>query len=286
MADVRRVPIQLRLMTYLSPGLPVEFFEMIAHYLEEKMGCPVYLIYESRWSGPPSDRTDPFTLDHIDLAFMNAEPFMKLVSRAKDKAELLPVAPVYPHPKSDNKPVYFSDVIVHADNCEKYKEFKDLRGVKWAYSGPDSPSGVYTTLRQLKKMGETVMFFGHIIQSGSHAKSIEMVADKTADAAAINSTTLSYQMKLHPSLAEKLQIMTSWGPLPVQPIVVNSRMSDELKKELTNHLLNMHKEKVWKLRMEEFTLKQFAPVDMMFYHQEEDLRKEVSKMSIEGTVYY
>ncbi|XP_071482696.1 uncharacterized protein [Diadema antillarum] len=113
-----------------------------------------------------------------------------------------------------------------------------------------------------------------------------MVADKTADAAAINSTTLSYQMKLHPSLAEKLQIMTSWGPLPVQPIVVNSRMSDELKKELTNHLLNMHKEKVWKLRMEEFTLKQFAPVDMMFYHQEEDLRKEVSKMSIEGTVYY
>ena len=40
---------------------------MIAHYLEEKMKCPVYLIYESRWPGPPADRPDPFTLDHVDI---------------------------------------------------------------------------------------------------------------------------------------------------------------------------------------------------------------------------
>ena len=67
MGDTRRVPLQLRLITYLSPGLPVEFFEMISHYLEEKMKCPVYLIYESRWTGPPEGRADPFTLDHVDL---------------------------------------------------------------------------------------------------------------------------------------------------------------------------------------------------------------------------
>lgn len=286
MADTRRVPVKLRLMTYLSPGLPIELFEMVAHYLEEKMKCPVYLIYESRWQGPPTDGSDPFTLDDVDLAFMSAEPFMKLMERAKDKAELLPVAPLSPHPKSNNKPVYFSDVIIHSDNVDKYKEFNDMRGVKWAYSGPNSPSGVFTTLKELKKMGESVMFFGHIIQSGSHIKSIEMVADKTVDAAAINSTTLSYQMKKHPELVEKLHIMTSWGPLAVQPMVVNSRMSAELKTELANHLLNMHKEKSWRRRMEEFTLKQFVPVEMQAYNELEELRKAVSKLSIEGTVYY
>ena len=41
---------------------------------------------------------------------------MKLMEKAKEHAELLPVAPLYPHPKSDNKPVYFSDVIIHSDN--------------------------------------------------------------------------------------------------------------------------------------------------------------------------
>ncbi|XP_030847470.1 uncharacterized protein LOC591494 [Strongylocentrotus purpuratus] len=286
MADTRRVPVKLRLMTYLCPGLPVEIFEMVAHYLEEKMKCPVYLIYESRWPGPPADRPDPFTLDDVDIAFMNAEPFTRLLERVKDKAELLPVAPLSPHPKSNNKPVYFSDVIVHADNCEKYKEFNDMRGIRWAYSSPNSPSGVLTTLKELKKRGESVMFFGHIVQSGSHVKSIEMVADKKVDAAAINSTTLSYQMKKHPSLAEKLHIMDSWGPLPVHPMVVNSRMSAELKSEIANHLLNMHKEKVWRRRLEDFTLKQFAPVTMDTYKEGEELREAVSKLSIEGTVYY
>lgn len=38
--------------------------------------------------------------------------------------------------------------------------------------------------------------------------------------------------------------------------------------------------------MEEFTLKQFAPVTMDTYKEGEELRKAVSKLSIEGTVYY
>ena len=57
----------LRLLTYMAPGIPVEYYELLAHYLEEKLGCRVYLMYESRWSGPPVDRTDPFTLGDADL---------------------------------------------------------------------------------------------------------------------------------------------------------------------------------------------------------------------------
>ena len=45
-----------------------------------------------------------------------------------------------------------------------------MRGVTWAYSHPSSTSGVLTTLKQLKKMGESVMYFGHIVQSGVYEK--------------------------------------------------------------------------------------------------------------------
>ena len=74
-----------------------------------------------------------------------------------------------------NEMIYLSMILLH-DFChfllhsEKFKEFKNMRGVTWAYSHPSSTSGVLTTLKQLKKMGESVMYFGHIVQSGVYEK--------------------------------------------------------------------------------------------------------------------
>ena len=58
---------KLRLITYLSPGVPIQVFETIRDYLEEKTGCHAYIIMESRWSGPNLDREDPFTADEADI---------------------------------------------------------------------------------------------------------------------------------------------------------------------------------------------------------------------------
>ena len=58
---------KLRLITYLSPGLPIELFETIENYLEEETKLRTSLLYESRWTGPPTDRTDPFTEDEVDI---------------------------------------------------------------------------------------------------------------------------------------------------------------------------------------------------------------------------
>ena len=63
MSTVKR----LRFITYLCPGLPVELFETIMQYLEHVTGQECYLVYESRWTGPPTDRTDPFTSDEVDI---------------------------------------------------------------------------------------------------------------------------------------------------------------------------------------------------------------------------
>lgn len=70
-----KVNKKLRLMTYLSPGIPVEVFETLMRYLEEVTGQDAYLIYESRWSGPPADKTDPFTADEVDIGTcINSHP--------------------------------------------------------------------------------------------------------------------------------------------------------------------------------------------------------------------
>ncbi|XP_038055296.1 uncharacterized protein LOC119727475 [Patiria miniata] len=51
-----------------------------------------------------------------------------------------------------------------------------------------------------------------------------MILNKTADGTGINSNTLALQMKGHPELRDKLHVVTSWGPLPVYPGVVNSEL--------------------------------------------------------------
>lgn len=54
-------------MTYLSSGIPIQVFELLLHYLEEVTGMEGYLITESRWSGPPAERGDPFIDDIADV---------------------------------------------------------------------------------------------------------------------------------------------------------------------------------------------------------------------------
>ena len=57
----------LRMITYLSPGLPISLFQSIQYYIEERLGRSTYLMMESRASGPLDDRKDPFTTDHVDI---------------------------------------------------------------------------------------------------------------------------------------------------------------------------------------------------------------------------
>ncbi|XP_077863196.1 uncharacterized protein LOC144346058, partial [Saccoglossus kowalevskii] len=158
-------PRCLRFITYLAPSVPIEFFQTLTYYLEEKLNIASYLMCESRWSGPNPDAVDPFTLNIADVGFICSTPFMQLLHDKKAPVELLPAGPVYMHPRAQGRPVYFPDVIIHKDNKEKFKEFANLRGCKWAYNDDQSLSGYYATLRKLKQMGENASFFGHTIHS-------------------------------------------------------------------------------------------------------------------------
>ncbi|XP_038078672.1 uncharacterized protein LOC119745999 isoform X2 [Patiria miniata] len=103
----------------------------------------------------------------------------------------------------------------------RYKVFEDLRGSVWAYNYVHSLSGFGITHRGLEKIGENKASF-----FGSHLKSIQMILNKTTDGTGIDSNTLALQMKGHPELRDKLHVVTSWGPLPVYPGVVNSELPE------------------------------------------------------------
>ena len=55
-----------------------------------------------------------FSFNVCFLVFMCSTGFIKLTDE-KANMELLGVAPIHVHPKSNNQPVYFSDVIILKD---------------------------------------------------------------------------------------------------------------------------------------------------------------------------
>jgi len=108
-------------------------------------------------------------------------------------------------------------------------------------------------------MGADEGFFGRVFCSGSHLNSIAAVVRGEADAAAIDSNVLNMRLKELPELREKVRVIESWGPFPIQPVVVRSALPEELKKRLRASLLRLA------ARAPEFGLQRFVPVTVEDY---------------------
>ena len=226
---------ELRFVTYLSPGIPRAFFEVVVEHVRRTLGRRASLSVETRVSGPMRGGDDPFSKGEADIGFVCAPSFFWLREMENPPVELLPTAPVFGDVRSPGQPVYFSEVVVPRESPAR--SFLDLRGSSWAYNDPCSLSGYYNLLKKLAEMSEYGGFFGQVCCSGSHLESMRMICRGEADAAAIDSNVLRIKLKSSPGLGERLRVIESWGPFPIQPVVVRSDLPPELKVRLHAALL-------------------------------------------------
>ncbi|XP_038209802.1 uncharacterized protein LOC119830748 [Zerene cesonia] len=252
--------LELRFATYMCPTHPIELYELIVELVEEALDCYVSLQYESRSPGPIANRPDPFQADKLDLAFMTAAAFMKMKQKGNKYIQLLPVTPVFAHQMNvENKPGYFSDVIIHSDKkAHNVNTLLDLRGCTFAYSDEESLSGSKIVLKTLKEKGENASFFGSLLKSGSHLASAQMVLSKQAEWAAVDSTTLLNSKKYMHDGGKDIITLETLGRLPPYPIVVNSRLSDSIKNWISNALLTLSQTSEWKKKFAKFGLIKFG----------------------------
>ena len=133
--------------------------------------------------------------------------------------------------------MYFTDVVVRREHPAH--AFTDLRGGAWAYSHEGSHSGYNVIRHHLLALGETGGYFGRVVASGSHQKSIEMVLDGQVDAAGIDSTVLELDLARCPELAGTIRMITAVGPSPIPPVVVARGLAPSLKTRLRELFLGM-----------------------------------------------
>jgi len=182
----------------------------------------------------------------VDAAFVCSPPVVWLGGAVEAIA-----APVLTDGRFHGRPLYCSDVVVARDSARG--SLKDLRGARWACNEPGSWSGYWATLAQVGSW----TYFGDVVAAGSHHAALRMVAAGEVDGSAIDCQVLAVELRDHPELADRIRIVDSLGPAPIQPVVVRAGLDAGLKRQLRDCLLGLSGEVLERYFVERFT----APPD-------------------------
>jgi phosphonate transport system substrate-binding protein len=210
----------------------------------------------------PSQSSDNFDADNIDVAFMCGLPYVLLKQQEPAPVELLS-APILSGERYQAQPVYFSDVIVKRES--DYQQFSDLAGCRWAFNEEISYSGFRVVAHFLHQQQLGWDFFGQMIHAGSHQQAMRMVQAGTADAAAIDSQVLAVELKQRPELAEEVRVIASIGPSPMPPVIAASRLPAALKADLRQVLLALHQNQALREVLVTGCIERFTEVDDAHY---------------------
>jgi ABC-type phosphate/phosphonate transport system substrate-binding protein len=244
--DVNTVTI--RFGTFLSPLL-YETYVHIARYVGERVGCQTTLRVGQSF--------EEFAVGQVDVAFICGLPYVRMASQDACPVELL-AAPVLQGDRYQHKPVYFSDVIARSDS--PYASFDDIGGCVWAYNERASHSGCNLVCYSLLEQGKPPGYFGKTVKSGSHLKSLEMVLEGEADAAAIDSHLSDMLQARDKGLAGRLRVVDVLGPSSIPPVVVSKRVDNELKLRMREALLTMHLDECGATGLREGLIERFVDV--------------------------
>lgn len=212
----------------------------------------------------------------VDLAFLCGLPYVRLADERP--GTLRPVAaPVLDEPRYEDRPVYFSDVIVRRDS--PVAAFADLRGRSWAYNDPDSLSGCLLVRYHLLQLGETEAFFGRITFSGRHQKSIRRVVAGEVDASAIDSQVLGVECLRNPGLARQIRVIAILGPSPIPPVIATGSVPGDVQAWAGDAICSLGRDASSRDLLAGGLIRHFTPVDDSAY---DDVRQKMAV--VEGLI--
>jgi phosphonate transport system substrate-binding protein len=138
----------------------------------------------------------------------------------------------------------------------------------WAYNDLCSLSGFHCLLRKLDAFGGDRPFFSEMRASGSHLASIDWVARGLVGGAAIDSNGLRLHMRRDPTLAQRIRVVESWGPHPIQPIVARATLPNDIRHAIADALLRIGREPRVAAARAEMGVRGFVPTSESLYAAE------------------
>ena len=130
--------------------------------------------------------------------------------------------------------LYRSAIVVREG--EAARSLADMRGRRCAVNERNSNSGMNLLRAAVAPLAGGGRFFGSVQFSGSHRRSLELVADGLADLAAIDCVTLAHLQRFVPNRAASLRILSWTEASPSLPFVTSSATDDATLRTLRSAL--------------------------------------------------
>ena len=258
---------RLRFGTFLAPSI-MPVYQAVTEEVGRRLGIETELVVETDYEACAQDKNE--------VCFVCSLPYVEFERQGISPAVPL-AAPVLEGDRYADRPIYYSDVIVHRDS--PFSSFLDLRGRSWAYNEPLSHSGYGITRYHLVELGETHGFFGTVIEAGFHEESMRMVAAGEVDASAIDSQVLAVALRDDSSLARSLRIVDALGPSTIQPVAVSKRVPLDLRRRILSVLVSLHEDRDVRERLSLGLVKRFVPVGPSSY---DDIRSMLEACEAAG----
>jgi phosphonate transport system substrate-binding protein len=252
---------------FLAPNMTSVYAD-VATRVGRALGVPAQLIDGRGW--------EQLRDGSVDVAFICGLPYVRLCRERPGMLQPL-AAPVLDEARCQDRPVYFSDVIVRRGS--PFLSFGDLRGRSWAYNDPDSYSGCLLVRHHLLQLGETEAFFGRWTFSGRHQESIRQVRTGEIDGSAIDSQVLGVERLQRPDLAEEIRVIASLGPSTIPLVAATARVPDAVQARLGAALCELGTDPDSRDVLAGGLIRRFTPIDDRAY---DDIRQKMAV--VEGAV--
>lgn len=240
----------------------------ITRYIGEQLGISIEFINDIPWQ----EREHLLDTQQAHLGWICGLPYVRKADQALSPIELI-AAPVMQHPRYQQRPIYYSDVIVNRDS--DYYCFADLRGASWAYNEPHSQSGYNITRYHLAMQGEYKGYFGQVVETGSHLQSLEMVLAQRIDATAIDSTVFEMELAIRPDLKQKVRVVETFRPSPMPPWVITKNVPPTLREAIRRAFWHMHETVEGRTILAQGQMQRMAQVE----DREYDLIRDMARMA-------
>jgi phosphonate transport system substrate-binding protein len=229
----------------ITPGETVKYYQEIIEYMAKKMKVSVEMIYRKTYD--EMDRM--LEQGDVDAAFICSAPYVE--DKRKFGAELLVV------PQVNGSVFYKSFIVVHKDS--DIKNFDELKGKTFAFTDPKSNSGrLYPVYRLAKEGNRPEDFFDRYIYSYSHNKSVELVAKKVVDGAAVENLIYQYMKSNKSPYIEQIRIIDKSPDFGIPPMVTTPGISTFIKEKMKEILTNMHLDKEGKEILSAMLIEKFV----------------------------
>ncbi|TAN46057.1 MAG: phosphate/phosphite/phosphonate ABC transporter substrate-binding protein [Nitrospirae bacterium] len=224
----QNTPVKIGVASMITPVDAVKYYQEIIDYVGEQIKQPVQMVHRRTYE----EMDSLLETGSVKVAFICSAPYVK--NREQFGIELIAA------PSVNGKAEYHSYIIVHKDS--PMGSFQELKGKTFAFTDPKSNTGKLYPEYLLKKTGQSSdKFFKKHIYSYSHNKSVELVAKKVVDGAAVESIVYEYMHKKGSPYARQTKIIKRSESFGIPPVVVTKDIDPVLKKKIKEAFLNMHR---------------------------------------------